>query len=353
MAVSEAASPAISFGKVASAAVEAAASAAAVDPSQHPAKLGENSSSVEIVVADLFTTGENSATQELGKGGNGKGDSLVGRPQNVFVARQDDSAVGDQEQQAGVPGDCSAVAAAAPAFPVATAAGSTGHPSPLDVVEDAGYEGEDGDGYNIAPPQLVERDQKTFSGASAETDAQRHQEEEHRVSRQKTSGVDDAASRGGRLGGAKPRSPEDDYEQGARAAADGPGPDEAGSNTMTPRSANSGEDGGDIQEQFGNENGLGAQQGVANSDCGSGLAAGSAGVRRSNDEDEDEDEDDEDDEDDDDENKEGEERQEEEVEEEKPEKTEEENRCDLEAAVDSLQFLLVRCFFLTRQTLRK
>lgn len=325
-AASEAASPAISFGKVASAAVEAAASSAAVDPSQQSAPE------------------KNSAIEQLDEGGNEKYDRMVGQPETVFAAGQAENMVGDREQQAEVPGDNSAVAAtSAAAFPVATAAGATGLPSQKEVVEETGYACEGGDGDQVAPPKLDERVQAS-SSTSAVEDAQRHREEEECASPKQSGGADDIGSTNDPLGGMnRPRSLGDGHEQGPSTSADGPDSDEVGLKTMV--QFTKGGDGGEIQEGFDDGQGLKAQQGAANNGGdGSVPAEGSAEIERSNDEtrregaSESEYEDD-----DEDENKEGEEGRGQD--EEEPAKTDEENRCDLEAAVDSLQLLLVRhCF---------
>lgn len=334
-----AAPPATSFGEVASAAVgQAAASAVAVDSDQHAVDCHRAPSSVETVISKLITTEDVGVVKQADKNSGGRGGSIVGRLEPGFLSRLDENTVDCRELQAEAPGGASAVAAAT--ANTAANVGATPPPARPEVVEEAGCIGKGGDGENATPPELVERSRASGSTSGADK-AQQHQQGEEHAFPQHLDEVGDVSSADSGLGSVnQSRSLDPDHEQRPRSSGNGPDSLETGSEAMV-QSMKTG-DGERIQEPADDGRGLEAQQGAANDGRGSGLAEASAGKEGSNDqnhregdsESEEEKEEDEDDSNNGEEGREG--------DEDEPAKTDEETRCDLKGAIDSLQFLLVR-----------
>lgn len=321
--------------------VRAAASAAAVDPSQPPVNFGRAPSSAETVISNLVTTKDNGVAKEADRGGNGQDGSIVGQLETGFVTGQDESTVGCREQQAEVPGGNVAVAPAV-AFAGATV-GATGPPARQQIVGETDLARESRDGDETTPPKLVKRGQTSNSTSGARKGQQHEGEEELVFPKHLGEAANTGSADDGLRGVNERRSLNSGHEQGPHTSVDGHDAGEVGLEAMIHFTKY--EDGRGIQEGSDDGRGVEAKKGVANNGCGSVSAEGRAAREWSNGEtrhgkDSESEEEEEGEGDNENENKEGEEGPA--GDEAEPAKTDEENRFDLEAAVDSLQSLLVR-----------
>lgn len=318
-------------------AVEAAASAVAVDPSPQPADFGRLPSSAETIKSSHVITDDNSFI-EADQASDGRDICIVGRSEPGSDARRDEDIVGGRGQQVEEPGDNIAVAAVAAAFP--TAVDATGPPPWLDIAGGVEHADEGEDQVETVQSKPAKRGQVP-SSAIAANNAQRHHEEGEGVFAKQLGQVEDRRSADARLGCVdQSQSLDGGIEPGPYPVLNVADSDEKGLDATT--QATNHEDGRATQEEVDGARGLEANQGEATDGDGSVSAEARSGKEWANDERhrEGDSESEEEGEDNDNDNEDGEEGRE--GDDEEAAKTDEEMRCDLETAIDSLQLLLVR-----------